>query len=201
MFTTNVNSIAMRFDTCPSLFSPSHPDRGTLALLSTITFEPEDKVLDLGCGYGLVGIYAAKIMGGERVWMLDNDPTALEFAKRNLEINEVSDAHVILSDGFRELKETNFTKVLFNPPYHADFSVPKHFIEKGFNRLIVGGTMFLVTKRKTWYMKKLTSIFGGCKVCEIDGYFVLQATKKSNAYANPTIDHRQPHHPSASRAL
>jgi 16S rRNA (guanine1207-N2)-methyltransferase len=183
MIRTNIKGIELTLETEPGLFSPSHVDRGTLALLSCVTFAADDKVLDLGCGYGLVGIYAAKVIGGSRVWMSDNDRTALECARRNLEINGISDAHPVLSDGFRDLKQTGFTKILFNPPYHADFSVPKHFIEKGFNRLMIGGEMSLVTKRKTWYANKLTSIFGGCKIQEIDSYFVLQATKMSHSFA------------------
>jgi 16S rRNA (guanine1207-N2)-methyltransferase len=183
MISANLNGIELRLETNRRLFSPAHADRGTLALLSSIAFDADDKVLDLGCGYGLVGIYAAKIIGSSRVWMSDNDPMAVEYAWRNLETNEIPGAHVVLSDGFHSLKEADFTKVIVNPPYHADFSVPKHFIEKGFNRLAIGGEMHLVTKRKTWYANKLTSIFGGCKTREIDSYFVLHATKKSHSYA------------------
>lgn len=73
---------------------------------------------------------------------------------------------------------------LSNPPYHADFSVPKEFIEKGFNRLQIGGKMYMVTKRKDWYKNKLISIFGGVKIWEIDGYYVFLAIKKQSSYAN-----------------
>lgn len=184
MIHANVGGIAMRLETEPSLFSPAKPDRGTLAMLSRIRFEPNDKVLDLGCGYGLVGIYAAKVIAGERVWMIDNDKIAIECARKNLALNGVEGVNVVLSEGFRDLRETNFTKIVCNPPYHVDFSVPKHFIEKGFNRLELGGAMYLVTKRRTWYENKLRAIFGGARVHEIDSYFVFEAIKKSSTYAN-----------------
>jgi 16S rRNA (guanine1207-N2)-methyltransferase len=183
MISASLNGVELKLETDPSLFSPSYADQGTIALLSSITFDADDKVLDLGCGYGLVGIYAAKLIGGSRVWMSDNDRVALKLAGRNVEANGTPDVHLMESDGFHQLTETGFTKIIFNPPYHADFSVPKHFIEKGFNRLAVGGEMLLVTKRKTWYANKLTSIFGGCKVRMIDSYFVLEATKRSHTYA------------------
>ncbi len=186
MIHANVAGIELRFETEPSLFSPKKPDQGTLAMLSRIKFEPSDKILDLGCGYGLVGIYAAKVIGGDLVWMLDNDRTAIEYAAKNLALNGIDGANVVLSDGFRDLRETNFTKIICNPPYHVDFSVPKHFIEKGFNRLELGGAMYLVTKRRTWYENKLRSIFGGARVHEIDSYFVFEAIKKSPTYANRT---------------
>jgi 16S rRNA (guanine1207-N2)-methyltransferase len=184
MIHANVGGIELRFETAPSLFSPAKPDQGTLAMISRIKFEPSDKVLDLGCGYGLVGIYAAKLIGGVRVWMVDNDQTAIDCAVKNLVLNGIEGVNVGLSDGFRDLRETNFTKITCNPPYHVDFSVPKHFIEKGFNRLELGGAMYFVTKRRTWYENKLRSIFGGVRVHEVDSYFAFEAIKKSPTYAN-----------------
>ena len=74
-----------------------------------------------------------------------------------------------------------------NPPYHADFSVPKAFIEKGFNRLQIGGKMVMVTKRKEWYKNKLISIFGGVSITEIDGYYVFISEKRSADYAGQKI--------------
>ena len=62
--------------------------------------------------------------------------------------------------------------------------MPKHFIEKGFNRLVLDGTMYIVTKRKPWYENKLRSIFGGVRVRELDSYFIFEAAKKSFTYAN-----------------
>jgi 16S rRNA (guanine1207-N2)-methyltransferase len=184
MIHADVGSVELRFETEPSLFSPTKVDRGSLAMLSCFNFEPDDKVLDLGCGYGLIGIYAAKVVGGERVWMVDNDQTAIDYAARNLAVNGVEGVKIILSDGFRELAEAGFTKIVCNPPFHVDFSVPKHFIEKGFNRLVVGGAMYLVTKRRIWYENKLRSVFGGVRVRELDSYFVFEAIKKSFTYAS-----------------
>jgi 16S rRNA (guanine1207-N2)-methyltransferase len=86
--------------------------------------------------------------------------------------------------GFGIFRETAFTKVLCNPPYHCDFSVAKHLIEKSFNRLLVGGAVWMVTKRDTWYRKKLTSVFGGVRVIARNTYFVFEARKKSLTYAS-----------------
>jgi 16S rRNA (guanine1207-N2)-methyltransferase len=179
----NIAGIELQFETAPSLFSPTKVDRGSLAMLSCISFAPNDKVLDLACGYGLIGIYAAKVIGAERVWMSDNNPTAIECTVKNLAVNGVEGVNVVVSDGFREIPEANFTKIVCNPPYHVDFSVPKHFIEKGFNRLVLDGTMYLVTKRKTWYQNKLRSVFGGIRVRELDSYLVFEAVKRSFTYA------------------
>ena len=60
MFTETINDIKLTFDTTGDVFSPLGVDKGTLAMLSLAEINSSDKLLDLGCGYGVVGIYAAK---------------------------------------------------------------------------------------------------------------------------------------------
>jgi len=184
--------LELSFETDNALFSPKGLDAGTLAMLGLVTFSADDKVLDLGCGYGPVGVIAARRIGGARVWLTDKDPRAVAAATANLALNGVEGAHGLVSDGFADLAETGFSKILCNPPYHTDFSVPKHLIEKGFNRLVVGGTLWMVVKRDAWYRNKLTAVFGGCKTHEIDGYFVFEAVKRSASYANPAKPKARP---------
>jgi len=184
MISTTIKDTPLKFNTSAGLFSPDGIDKGTLAMLSVVEFDISDKVLDLGCGYGVVGIFAAKIVGADNVVMSDINKKALLMSQSNAVLNEVEGIKVILSNGFTNIQDSDFSIILSNPPYHADFSVPKHFIEKGFNRLRQGGKMFMVTKRKDWYKNKLTAIFGGVKIYEIDGYFVFCAEKRSTQYAN-----------------
>lgn len=184
MINTEVKNINMKFKTTSELFSPKGIDKGTLTMLSQVEFNEGDKVLDLGCGYGIVGILAAKIIGPANVVMTDKDISAVRCSKENALLNGVPDVKVLQSDGFRDLDEKDFTLILSNPPYHADFTVPKEFIEKGFNRLSIGGKMYMVTKRKEWYKNKFISIFGGVKIYEADDYFVFMAVKKDSSYAD-----------------
>jgi len=183
MIAIEFNGIYMNFQTLPSLFSPNALDDGTMAMLSCVNFSQGDKVLDLGCGYGFVGIYAAKLIGGENVTMVDIDESAVAVSVENARLNNVSDIRISQSDGFKNIDDTGYTVILSNPPYHADFSVAKHFIEKGFNRLAIGGKLVMVTNRKDWYKNKLVSIFGGVSIKEIDGYFVFTAEKRLASYA------------------
>lgn len=178
-----LNGVQLHVQTHPALFSPNAPDAGTLAMLSCVQLSPEDKLLDLGCGYGIVGIWAAKQIGAQRVTMVDMDALAVTLAAENAERNGVAGVRIVQSDGFRNLDGSGFSAILSNPPYHSDFSVAKHFIEKGFNRLAPGGTMYMVTKRRDWYKNKFISIFGGVLIQEINGYFVFIAEKRSADYA------------------
>jgi len=182
--TDSINGINYTFETENTLFSPLNIDKGTQAMLSVVEFSDTDKVLDLGCGYGVVGIYAAKQIGKQNVVMSDVNEKCVKLSKINAELNGVSGISTVLSDGLDSITDNEFTLILSNPPYHSDFSIPKHFIEKGFNRLKIGGKMLMVTKRKEWYKNKFTAIFGGVKISEIDEYYVFCAEKRSTQYAN-----------------
>jgi len=184
MINAVVKNIPLKFITNPNVFSPDWVDKGTLAMLSVVEFDVGDKILDLGCGYGVVGITAAKTIGSQNIVMSDMHDAAIKLSRENALLNEVGDIKIVLSDGFNNIQDKDFSLILSNPPYHSDFSVPKHFIEKGFNRLLQGGKMLMVTKRKDWYKNKFTAIFGGVKIHEIDGYFVFCAEKRSSQYAN-----------------
>jgi 16S rRNA (guanine1207-N2)-methyltransferase len=182
-FSTCLNGIELTLETAGASFSPMNIDKGTLAMLSCAEFTPNDKLLDLGCGYGVVGIYAAKLIGESNVVMSDIDITYVELSITNARKNGVGGIKIIQSDGFKGLDDTDFSMILSNPPYHSDFALPKHFIEKGFNRLRIGGKMIMVTKRKDWYKNKFISIFGGVKIQEIDDYFVFIAERRKADYA------------------
>lgn len=184
MINDTIKGVELRFEASDDLFSPNSIDRGTLAMLSVIDFDEDDKICDLGCGYGTVGILAAKLIDPNRVVMIDREKSAVRAARHNAVLNGCSSVQVILSDGFNNVQDNNFTKIISHPPYHEDFSVAKAFIEKGFNRLKQGGAMYMVTKRKDWYKNKLTAIFGGVRIWEVQGYYVFMSTKNSNTYAN-----------------
>ena len=188
MLEVEVKGIKLYLQTQPGLFSPNAPDRGTVHMLQHVEFAQEDIVLDLGCGYGLVGIYAASIIPSTHVYMTDIDPEAVAAAAVNLEVNGISGVTVVHGSAYDSVDRSDFTLILSNPPYHTDFAVAKTFIEKGFNRLCVGGHMYMVTKRKEWYKNKFISVFGGVRIWEEDGYYIFMAQKKSSSYA-----HGSPH--------
>lgn len=159
-------------------FSPQRIDKGTLLMLSKVQVTVEDKVLDLGCGYGAVGISIGKLIGEEKVIMSDISEEALLLTNANLVRNGLNNVRVVKSNGLREIPDKDFTLILSNPPYHTDFSVAKAFIEDGYKRLVFGGKLMMVTKRLTWYRNKITAVFGGVKVFEQEGYYVFVAEKR-----------------------
>ncbi|MBQ9120717.1 MAG: methyltransferase [Lachnospiraceae bacterium] len=178
-YTVELKEKTLTLHTEGDVFSPTGLDRGTAAMLSLVTFSPEDKVLDLGCGCGIVGILAASLIGADRVTLCDVSKTALACARQNAAANGVADGLSIChSDGLTAITDCDYTMILSNPPYHTDFSVAKGFIEDGWRHLAMGGRLYMVTKRKDWYKNKLISVFGGVHIEEIDGYYVFTAEKR-----------------------
>ena len=175
----------LEIETTEGLFSPRGADAGTLSMVSAVELKSGQKLLDLGCGAGLVGIAAAKVLGEENVWMTDVDPAAVRCAAENAKRNGVENVHLCCGDALDAVDSSGFDWILSNPPYHADFSVAKKFIEKGFNRLKLGGKLVMVVKRELRYRNKLPAIFGGVRMQEIGGYFVFTAEKRSERYAPP----------------
>ena len=183
MYETTLWGVPLSIETQPGLFSLSSADAGPRAMVSCVPLEPGQRLLDLGCGAGLVGIAAARRLSAENVWMTDVDPQAVRCARENAARNGVPGVHIVCGDALDAVDAADFDWILSNPPYHADFSVAKKFIEKGFNRLKVGGKLVLVVKRELWYRNKLTAIFGGVRAEQVDGYFVFTAQKRSASYA------------------
>lgn len=165
------------------LFSPDHPDTGTLAMLRLAGIRSGDKVLDLGCGCGTVGLYAASQTSPENITMTDIDPSAVEVSKANALRNGIEGIVFTVSDGLKNIPDRDYDIILSNPPYHADFSIPREFIEDGFRHLKTGGRMVMVTKRRLWYENKLKSVFGGVRTAEADGYFIFISEKHERKHA------------------
>ena len=162
----------------------AHQTQWGQELISFLSLSGTESILDLGCGYGFVGILAAKIIGEDKVVMCDIDTEAVEMSKHNAVLNNVENINIIQSDGLKNIIDKDFSMILSNPPYHTDFSVAKHFIESGFYKLTLNGKFIMVTKRLDWYKNKLSSVFGGVKVKEKNGYYIFISEKRNMIDSN-----------------
>jgi len=170
------------------VFSPRGLDRGTELMLGQVVLQPDDKVLDLGCGSGVVGIAVAKEIGVERVTLADISVHALACTVENMRLNGLENLDIQESDGFSDIPGSDYTLILSNPPYHTDFSVAKHFIEDGKRHLRVGGRMILVVKRLEWYRNKMTTVFGGARVISGEEYHVIISIKRDDKKVVGNLD-------------
>lgn len=170
-----VKGINVELASLPGVFSPTALDKGSQILLETARILPGARVLDLACGYGALGIGAAKMGAGEVVFA-DDCLIALRATGHNL------DRHGLVGEKVhchhpREIRG-KFACILCNPPFHSDYGVARSFIEFAQHRLEEGGWFYLVVKKPDWYRRKLISVFGGCHVTESNGYHVLAVQQR-----------------------
>ena len=145
-------------------------------------------IVDLCSGTGFIGLSVAKTFPDSKVFLVEKSEKAFEYLKINLENFGCKNLTAINGDIFEGFESFGIPEpdlILSNPPYHADFSVAKAFIEDGYKGLVLGGKLMMVTKRLPWYRNKMTSVFGGVKVYERDGYYVFVAEKRRRTERRP----------------
>jgi 16S rRNA G1207 methylase RsmC len=132
------------FHTTWGLFSPKAIDEGTRLLLDHLEVRPGDRAIDLGCGYGPLGIAIAKCAPQGSCLMVDKDFVAVEYANANARRNGVSNAHAMLSDGLRHVPPQTFTLAVTNLPAKTGKEHYYLFFHDIRDRLEPGGRFYVV---------------------------------------------------------
>jgi 16S rRNA G1207 methylase RsmC len=127
------------------LFSPTEIDEGSRLLLDHLEVRPGDISLDIGCGYGALGIPIAKLSPEGKVHMIDKDFVAVEYAKKNAEINSAKNCEVYLSNGFSEVRGMKFDLIVSNLPAKVGRELLWILLEDAKDHLKPGGRMYVVT--------------------------------------------------------
>ena len=141
-----VNGTPFEFVTDNGVFSKDSLDRGTEVLLHYLHVEENYKsALDLGCGYGVVGVYLSKVYDLQ-VGMVDINERALDLAKQNLVLNQVK-GNVYKSNGLEQIKR-KFDLIVTNPPIRAGKEVVHRFFEDSVKHLNEEGTLYVVINKK-----------------------------------------------------
>ena len=135
-----------RFRTAPGVFSRATVDRGTRLLLDTVDVSGARHILDLGCGYGVMGIVAAGRATLARVTLVDVNPRAVALTVENIALNRVTNAQVLCRDGWAPEADQQFDLVLFNPPIRAGRSVVLRLLREAHASLGAGGRVYLVAR-------------------------------------------------------
>jgi 16S rRNA (guanine1207-N2)-methyltransferase len=181
MVHTRLRGEAFRFLTASSVFSKKQVDLGTRLLIEAMQLPDKGNVLDVGCGYGAVGIAAAASNPRLHVVMTDVNVRAVQLARRNIKINNVRNAEVRRGFLYEPIKDLTFNCVLSNPPVSAGMETVKALITQAPQVMMAEATFQMVIRSKIG-AKTLPSIFnetfGNCLVLERkSGYRVLLAKK------------------------
>ncbi|SDJ70920.1 class I SAM-dependent methyltransferase [Salimicrobium halophilum] len=165
-----------------AVFSKDGVDFGSRALIETFEFPPiEGDLLDVGCGYGPIGLSLAKETTTRRVVMVDVNERALELAEANAEENDVTNVEVIESDGAAAVRERSFAAVLTNPPIRAGKEVVHRIFEDAAGVLKEGGELWVVIQKKQGAPsaeRKMKELFEDVRLIKkVKGYYIFKAKK------------------------
>jgi len=165
------------FTTDSGLFSKDHVDHATDILLHTIP-PLTGSLLDMGCGYGCIGIVLAKTYGLQ-LTQADVNQRALDFTKINCTANGVQ-SNIIKSNCFEDISGM-FDTITINPPIHAGKAVTYEMYDGSFAHLNTGGKLYIVTLKKHGAestKSRLESVFGNCEVLyKKKGHYVFCCVK------------------------
>lgn len=170
---------ALRFTTDAGVFSRGELDEGTRLLLDALPALRGD-ALDLGSGWGAIGVSVAKANPDVRVTMTDVNLRALELCKKNAEANGVS-VECLESDGMDALSGRRFDAVITNPPIRAGKQVIYRMFADAAKALKAGGALYLVIRKQQGAescVKYLKTLYGQVDRLERSGgFWVLRATE------------------------
>ena len=169
----------MTFLTDAGVFSKKMIDFGSQLLLKCLEVNQGETVLDVGCGYGPLGLSLAKAYGVQAT-MVDINNRALDLARQNAERNKV-EATIFQSNIYEQVKG-KFDHVISNPPIRAGKQVVHEIIEKSQDFLETGGDLTIVIQKKQGApsaKSKMEDVFGNCEIVKKDkGYYILRSVKE-----------------------
>lgn len=167
------------------LFSPEGVDEGSRLLLDQIadTVEPQDDCLDVGCGVGVLGMTLARLAPQGRSVMVDKDFVAVDYTRKNVAGNGLTNCEVFLSNGFNQVGERKFDLVVSNLP--AKVSKEQHYLYlvDAYEHLKPGGRFVVVTITglREFIARSFKEVFGNYeKLKQGKVYTVAQAVREEN---------------------
>ena len=174
-----IKGIGFEFYTASGVFSKEKVDKGTLVLAENMLISKKSKVLDIGCGIGVLGIAAAKLFGANVV-MSDINKRAAMLAEKNIELSNIN-AEIFQGNLYEKIKDDDFDIILSNPPQTAGKEVCFKLIGQSKDHLKKNGSLQIVARHnkggKT-LSKKMKEVFGNVKViAKKSGYWVYLSEK------------------------
>ena len=180
----HVDGIDLKFTTDAGVFSKLRIDYGSGVLIKTmekISF-PDDNILDVGTGYGPIGLFAAKFWPNQEVDMIDVNERALNLAKRNADFNQIENVNIYSSNVYENIpKDKKYGLILTNPPIRAGKKVVDEILTGAFDHLVTGGSILAVIQKKQGApsaRKLREETYGNCEILARDkGYYILRSIK------------------------
>mgnify|MGYP000953944504 FL=1 len=169
----------MTFLTDAGVFSKKKIDYGSQTLLKCLDFHKQESVLDVGCGYGTLGLTLIKAKE-VRATLVDINQRALDLARQNADRNQVL-ATIFQSNIYQNV-EGRFHHIISNPPIRAGKQIVHEVIAGSHAHLLDGGDLTIVIQKKQGAPSakaKMEEVFGNCEILKKDkGYYILRSRKE-----------------------
>ncbi|WP_442597468.1 class I SAM-dependent methyltransferase [Neobacillus sp. D3-1R] len=182
-FDFKLRNHSFRFRTDNGVFSKKEIDFGSRLLVEFFRFPTiEGDILDVGCGYGPIGLSIAKDAGARKIHMIDVNERALSLAKENAQLNQISNVSIYESYCLDAVEEgVKFAAILTNPPIRAGKKVVHQILRQSYDYLTTDGELWVVIQKKQGApsaVELLEGLFNEVEVVEKKkGYFIIKATK------------------------
>ncbi len=183
VFTESVRGCEFNFHTTWGIFSPRSIDEGSRLLLDHLDVNPGDDCLDVGCGYGVLGMTLAALAPQGKSVMVDKDFVAVDYTRRNCERNRLGNTEVFLSNGFNQIPpDYRFDLIVSNLPAKVGNEQHYLYLFDAYSRLRPGGRFVVVTINglREFIARTFKEVFGNYdKLKQGKTYTVAQAIKQA----------------------
>ena len=188
--TDTLRGRTFRFLTDRAVFAHRGIDRGTRLLIETMTVGERDVILDLGCGYGVIGLVAAALAADGHAHLVDVNARAVNLARENAARNGITNATVHLGDGIEPVREITFDLVVTNPPIRAGRPVVLGLFAGAYASLRSGGRFLFVARTgqgARTLARHAGALFGNVAEVARGGGFRVFAATRLGAAGTPAI--------------
>lgn len=188
-----INGLKMQLFTDNGVFSKKHVDEGSIIFLKVLLpLDLGENILDLGCGYGALGLTLAVAKPQCKVTLADINPRAMALCQRNATRLNLSQRVTILQSDIFDNIEGPYDSIVVNPPIRAGKSVTYRMYAEAKQYLIDGGSLYIVIRKAQGALsaaRYIEEIFGNVTLLERDkGYYIYRATKSENTEKEPLYD-------------
>lgn len=175
-FKIKINNCDFTFKTDNGVFSKGELDFGTNLLIKNVLERKiSGEVLDLGCGYGPIGITLAKLLNCQMT-MIDVNKRAVHLTKMNIKDNGVNNTEVLVSEGYNELKDRKYDYIVSNPPIRVGKQILYDLLIKAKDHLKENGEMYIVVRKEQGANSLIRDMSAYYQVEVIDkdkGFFII----------------------------
>lgn len=174
---------SIQFISDAGVFSKTTVDFGSRLLIESFeATSPDGKFLDVGCGYGPIGLAFAKSYPEAQVDMVDVNDRALELSAENAKNNGLENVRVFESSVYDTVVDCDYTDIISNPPIRAGKKIVHEILSESFKHLQTGGSLWIVIQKKQGgpsAVAKMEEVFGNVEVVAKDkGYFIYRSVKE-----------------------